>query len=292
MELRQLRYFLKAKELLNFTEAANAINISQSTLSQQIKQLEEELGVPLFNRIGKRISLTDAGKIFSEYAQKSLLKSNEGVLAIQDLQNLKSGELHIGVSYGMRMIFVPILKRFAANFKGIALHVVYDTTENLNNFLTNSQLDFILSFKDDKDDERLFYTHLFQSKMSLVTKLGTEESKKTSFSLKQISEISLVMPSREYSTTNFILDVFNKAKLNLSIALEVNDIPTLLEMVKTGLWSTILAESTIIDEKELSIIPIKSSNMLRTGVIIEQKESYKKKSAEVFKEMLINSLFK
>jgi LysR family cyn operon transcriptional activator len=54
MELRQLKYFLKAKELLNFTEAAAALNISQSTLSQQIKQLEDELSVPLFNRIGKK----------------------------------------------------------------------------------------------------------------------------------------------------------------------------------------------------------------------------------------------
>jgi LysR family cyn operon transcriptional activator len=62
MELRQLRYFLKAKELLNFTEAANALNISQSTLSQQIKQLEDELQISLFNRIGKRITLTEAGE--------------------------------------------------------------------------------------------------------------------------------------------------------------------------------------------------------------------------------------
>ena len=65
MELRQLKYFLKAKELLNFTDAAKALNISQSTLSQQIKQLEDELNVPLFTRIGKRITLTEAVDLFS-----------------------------------------------------------------------------------------------------------------------------------------------------------------------------------------------------------------------------------
>lgn len=72
MELRQIRYFLKAKELLNFTEAANQLYISQSTLSQQIRPLEEELGIPLFNRIGKRIVLTEAGNIFSGYTEKNL----------------------------------------------------------------------------------------------------------------------------------------------------------------------------------------------------------------------------
>ncbi|MEI7488459.1 MAG: LysR family transcriptional regulator [Chryseobacterium sp.] len=96
MELRQIRYFLKAKELLNFMEAANHLYISQSTLSQQINQLEDELGIPLFNRIGKRIALTEAGAVFSEYAEKSLLKSHEGFLALRDLKDLKTGELTIG----------------------------------------------------------------------------------------------------------------------------------------------------------------------------------------------------
>ena len=72
MELRQLRYFEKASELLNFTEAAKSLFLSQSTLSQQIKQLEEELGVLLFDRIGKRIVLTEAGESFLPYARNAI----------------------------------------------------------------------------------------------------------------------------------------------------------------------------------------------------------------------------
>lgn len=87
MELRQLRYFLKAKELMNFTEAANALHISQSTLSQQIKQLETEIDTPLFNRIGKRIQLTEAGNIFADFAKKSVRSSEESLLAMHDLKN-------------------------------------------------------------------------------------------------------------------------------------------------------------------------------------------------------------
>lgn len=64
MELRQLRYFLKAAETLNFTDAAKQMYITQSTLSQQIKQLETELNVLLFDRIGKKVFLTEAGNEF------------------------------------------------------------------------------------------------------------------------------------------------------------------------------------------------------------------------------------
>ena len=70
MELRQLRYFTRTAKQLNFTEAAHTLYISQSTLSQQIKQLEDELGIPLFDRIGKRVRLTEAGEQFLPYAGK------------------------------------------------------------------------------------------------------------------------------------------------------------------------------------------------------------------------------
>jgi len=125
MELRQIRYFLKAKELLNFTEAANHLFISQSTLSQQVKQLEDELGIPLFNRIGKRITLTEAGAVFSEYAEKSLLKSQEGFLALRDLKDLKTGELTIGVTYGMRSTLIEALIRFSVEYPGVRVNIVF-----------------------------------------------------------------------------------------------------------------------------------------------------------------------
>lgn len=101
MELRQLKYFLKAQELLSFTEAAKHLNISQSTLSQQIKQLETELDVSLFNRIGKQITLTEPGRLFTEYAEQSVRKAEDGKLMLQDLKKIRVGTVTIGVAYDM-----------------------------------------------------------------------------------------------------------------------------------------------------------------------------------------------
>jgi LysR family cyn operon transcriptional activator len=75
MEIRQLQYFVKAAETMNFTEAASAVFITQSTLSQQIKQLEDELGMLLFDRIGRHVRITEAGHIFLTHARK-ILKAN------------------------------------------------------------------------------------------------------------------------------------------------------------------------------------------------------------------------
>ena len=76
MELRQLKYFKEACELQNFSEAARVLHISQSTLSQQIKQLEDELDVLLFDRIGKRIVPTEAGLAFLPYAVRASCRSD------------------------------------------------------------------------------------------------------------------------------------------------------------------------------------------------------------------------
>lgn len=72
MELRQLKYFMAACELQNFSEAARQLHISQSTLSHQIKQLEDELDILLFDRIGKRVIPTEAGNAFLPFARKSI----------------------------------------------------------------------------------------------------------------------------------------------------------------------------------------------------------------------------
>ena len=71
MELRQIKYFVKAAELLNFSDAARALNVAQSTLSQQVKQLEDELGIQLFERHAHAISLTEAGQELLPYARRT-----------------------------------------------------------------------------------------------------------------------------------------------------------------------------------------------------------------------------
>ena len=98
MELRQLSYFIAAAQTENFSKAAAKCFVVQSTLSQQVKQLEDELEVQLFDRIGKRVTLTEAGKAFLPFAIQTVELSEQGKQEIKDLQGLKKGSLRVGVS--------------------------------------------------------------------------------------------------------------------------------------------------------------------------------------------------
>lgn len=77
IELRQLEYFLAVSKELHFTKAAEKLNISQPSLSQQIRALEHEVGMPLFDRIGKKISLTEAGRFYYHIVKPFFMKSNK-----------------------------------------------------------------------------------------------------------------------------------------------------------------------------------------------------------------------
>ena len=145
MELRQLRYFIKSAELSNFTEAARTLFISESTLSQQIKQLEIELDTLLFERVRRRVSLTEAGEMFLPYARKTVADSEHAVQRLRDLRNLHTGTLKIGVTFSLGSVLTNSLEKFSQTYPDIKLNIIYRTATELTGLLKTHQVDFVLS---------------------------------------------------------------------------------------------------------------------------------------------------
>lgn len=98
MLLRHIRYFLAVAEQGNFTRAAESLHVSQPTLSQQIKQLEDTLGAPLFDRSGRAVRLTDAGEAWMRYARLALQDLDAGARAIHDVATLARGHLRLAMT--------------------------------------------------------------------------------------------------------------------------------------------------------------------------------------------------
>lgn len=285
MELRQFKYFLKAKELMNFTAAAEALHITQSTLSQQIRQLEEELSIPLFHRIGKRIALTEAGKLFADYALKSVNRANDGLMVMKDMSNLNIGHLSVGVTYALRTMLTKTVLLFSERYPNIKITVLFGTSKELIEKLGQIELDFVLTFKHEKEIATLNYQKLFSSPMTLVVSRHSDLAQCKSVTLEEISSLSLVLPDSGYSTTHYINTLFSEKHLKPNVTIEINDVPTLLELVKTNKWCTILAAISI-DDPELVSIPIAGKNMVREATIITLKDAYQQKCARQFQQIL------
>ncbi|MFI4875698.1 MAG: LysR family transcriptional regulator, partial [Blastopirellula sp. JB062] len=124
MELRHLRYFLAVAEHCHFRNAAEELLVSQPTLSQQIKDLEKEIKAPLFERVGRRVLLTQAGETFQDYAQRALDILDEGQAAINEFDDLLRGRLTVGVVQTVNAYLIPpIVARFTSNHPQVSLKI-------------------------------------------------------------------------------------------------------------------------------------------------------------------------
>lgn len=122
--------------------------------------------------------------------------------------------------------------------------------------------------------------------MTLVASRNSHWAHKKSVTLKEIADLPLAMPAKGYSTTRFVTEVLGSSGLSPKIFIEINDIPTLLEFAKGGNWYTILAQTTMTENDDLIMIPIKGKNMIRTAMFVSLKDVYEKKAMKVFYSFL------
>lgn len=143
MELRHLRYFVMTAEELNVTRAAARLGIAQPPLTQQIKALEHELGVPLFARLGRRIVLTDAGTLFLVEARAVLARADQAVSVARSAGTGETGTLRVGFtgSAGFNPAVTSILSRFRATWPRVELSLEESRTSRLLDALGNGTID-------------------------------------------------------------------------------------------------------------------------------------------------------
>jgi LysR family cyn operon transcriptional activator len=290
MEVRQLNYFIKAAELLHFTDAAAASFVTQSTLSQQIKQLEGELGTPLFDRIGKQVRLTEAGNVFLIHAQKIILDIKKSKQALFEYANMMNGQLNIGVTYSFSSLILPALTPFSEKYPGITVHVESGAAGQLENKLRMADLDIILAFHEQTDGDGLEMQPLFSSRVMMVVSKNNPLAKLSKISLKDLAKTDLILQGSGFSSRDMLTEIWKKNRLSPNIKLEMNDVHSLLTMVEAGNWVTIINEKAISTWDGLVAIPISGKELFRQASILWQQGVYRKRSAVLFMEELMKVL--
>jgi DNA-binding transcriptional LysR family regulator len=155
MEVRQLQTFCILAEELNFTRTAERVHTVQSNVTAQIKSLEAELGSPLFDRLAKRVLLTEAGHRFLPYAEKALAAMDQGHRAVK-LGAEPAGPLHIGAPESVLAYRLPeVLKLFRKRYPKVELIFRPDSDDKLTDALESGKLDLAISMSDLIDGEQL-----------------------------------------------------------------------------------------------------------------------------------------
>ena len=241
MEFRQLRYFLAVAECQSFTRGAEKVSVSQPSLSVQIAALEDELGAPLFDRLGRQVALTEAGRLFRDHAQRVMRETELAAQSIQDLTGAEQGRLVVGsISTVNSYLIPPLVCRFKQRFPRVHLHVRAQTSSTIEEEVLANHMDLGLCLLPITND-RLVTNRLFTETLSLVAPPGFRMIAKR-VRMRELSHLPLVLLPSDYCLRQMIDAECASAGVRPQVSVEMTSPEGILEAVKQGAGLTILPE--------------------------------------------------
>lgn len=281
MELRQLRYFLEAARQEHVTRAAQTLHVTQSTLSHQLRQLEEELGTPLFDRVGRQIQLTEAGRMFTRFASRALRDIEDGRLALQSLNGLQSGELRVGVitTYTNSLLPQAILA-FINRYPGIHLQIEDLPASQIAQRMTAGSLDLGLAFTV-AESSGLEAEALFSERLVLLVSQDHPLADRESVQGRDLAKLKIVLQSRQYASRQLI-DSHLTRYFQDNVRIELDSIQTMQVIVARSDLACILFEGAVLPLSNLRAIPITSPKVLRTAALLWSRDRFRSAAAREF----------
>ena len=286
MELRQLRYFLRLSETLNFSVASKELFITQSTLSQQILNLERELDQQLFIRNSHEVLLTEAGRMLLPLARESVYKVDNCFLRMQELKNMLTGELNIGVTYSFSSMISETMIDFLKKYPKVKLNVFYASMTDLIERLQRHELDFVVAFKPTEHNEHIESRLLFDNRLAAIVNEHHPLAAKQEVTLDELERYCFALPAKGLQARHAFDQVLLHTDHHYNVKAEINNVSLLLKLVRQTKFVTVLAEATIIDETGLRAVPINVPSSRMEGCIHVLRDGYMKNSTRVFIQML------
>lgn len=254
MNLKALEYCVEIARQGSFTKAAQALHVAQPALSMAVSRLEDELGVALFNRATRQISVTAEGKLFLARAEACLLELAGARRELQDLSQLHSGEIRVGIPpmYGIRHI-PELLMQFRARYPGVAMHVVEGSADDISQRLTTRDIDVALleSRRVDPDWQSVL---LGSDEMVLCMSEQHPLAKHASISAQQLRNEQMLVFDNTFLQRHLLETFCSNARVRFNIALESNFVPLVIAATRSGMGASTLLRS--VQEQEPGIVGI------------------------------------
>ncbi len=294
MELRHLRYFKAVAELEHFHKAADKLCITQSALSNQIKQLERELDTKLFARVGRNVKLTETGSALLLTANKMLNEEEYIKELIVEIEHGQQGQLKIGVLQSVNALYLHrLIIEFDKRYPNLSLQIEELPNTEIENKLRQGDIDIGIGFLLNKEYPQFDTELLFQENWKLL--LSSEHAKWSSSILNgKQHPLKAVLFPENFQTRKITESYIHDNNIEVNNKVQVNSITHALDLVKYSATFTILPEAfSILKGKHniqtFDLVPPLPAR--RVGLLIN-KNKIRKRSVEQFakliREQLIN----
>jgi DNA-binding transcriptional LysR family regulator len=289
MEVRQLQIFCTLAEELNFTRTAERVHTVQSNVTTQIKALEEELGTPLFDRLAKRVMLTDAGKRFLPYAIKALTAMVEGHFAVRHGAE-PAGQLRIGAPESVLTYRLPeVLQCFRKRYPQVEVIFRPHWDETLFDALENGKLDMAIRMIDTIDHNQFASVRLRTEKVYLIAHPEHPLAEKKTVEPADLGGQVLLLTEAGCAYRKKLDEMLTAQKVRAGNVTEFSSVEAIKQCVTAGMGIGLLPEIVVaaeLNRKQLKSLRWVGPNMDIATHIVWHKDKWLSPGMLAFLELL------
>jgi len=288
--IHQLELFLVAAKLGNFSRAAERMTISQPAFSAQIIKLEKILGSPLFERVGRRIELTEAGRVFQGYSESIISSLREGKQAVDDMREHVVGTLRIGASTTIANYIMPdYLRAFRKSYPACNVHMMVSNTYQVEQALLRNEIDMGL-VEGPVTHSQQISIHLFRQDELVVVFSGVHRwRKRRKIGISDLQDEPLIIRERGSGTRNVFMEAMSKANAPLNIAMELGNTEAIKRSVEAGIGVSVISKSAVereLKEKTLFMARIDGYPIERILSVIMVRNKYISNPLKAFMDLI------
>ncbi|MDF2652878.1 MAG: LysR family transcriptional regulator [Paenibacillus sp.] len=248
MNVKNLESFLTVAQLLNFGEAARTLNYSQSTISEQIRSLEEYLGTKLFERIGRKVFLTEQGKRLLPFAERMVRNAEE----LKNLFNdsaIISGSLHIGAAETLCAFWLPpLLKEYRSLYPKVEINIKVGNCVDFPQWLQQNSIDVAFSLNDESKQQQLRQIELFHGETVFITSPDHELSTRLALELENLAGQTLLLPEGYCGYPMDLKNLLEKEGVKANMIMQFGSLESIKQCIKNGLGVSLLPKIVVEEE--------------------------------------------
>jgi DNA-binding transcriptional LysR family regulator len=250
-------FYLTAKHM-SFSKAAQDLFVTQSSVSQSIKSLENQLSISLFFRKGKRISLTPSGSLLFDHLEKAFKEIKQAENLLDSYRSLDIGQLRIGASDTIcKHYLLEIFEEFHTLYPNIKLLIDNQPSPKTKEEVAGGELDLgFINHKPDSIDHRFYYIDFYTLQEVFFTSEHYQQLKGQSLSAKMLLEYPLISLKKHTSTRAFIEEIFKMYKLSIEPEVELISIDLIADLVDIGLGIGFADSKVITDHPSNKLFPL------------------------------------
>lgn len=292
MELRQLRYFVAIVDHGSLSRAARVLHIAQPALTQQVQQLEDELGAQLLHRSAQGVVSTDAGKTFYEHAQAILKQVSDAKSAVAQSAARPAGTVALGIPQSVsNALALPLLTAVRESYPEITLQITEELSGNLIEQLKSGRINLAVLF-DDGQLGAFNSAPLVEEDMMFITRAGSRYAPRgKSISLAKAVAVPLILPGIQHGVRPRLENIARAAGLSLDNVMDINSIAILKSALMADIGATLLPVAPMLSEIEhgqLMAWPIAGTGISRTVVLCWSRNIPLTNAAAAVKKLVID----